>query len=176
MLLYRWEFLCLCCQLALKSPHTFIYSNLQGLHIHQGGASFVGPFCYLICFMFVFVKLSCAFFAALWSPSGTWQTAWLSYSVWCFIVFLSLSLMVSWVRCGTWLYQFLIFAFYFTLYQTSCEKEVKCSTSLPLYRLFQGRLMNWIRHDHSCKIFYIFTLNEDNVPWGFNSIHQIGLT
>ena len=31
-----------------------------------------------------------------------------------FLVFLSLSHMVSWVRCGTWLYWFLIFAFFLT--------------------------------------------------------------
>ena len=30
--------------------------------------------------------------------------------LWCLIVFLSLSHVVSWVRCGTWLYRFLIFA------------------------------------------------------------------
>ena len=30
-------------------------------------------------------------------------------------MFLSLSHTVSWVRCGTWLFRFLIFAFFFTL-------------------------------------------------------------
>ena len=35
-------------------------------------------------------------------------TSWL-YSVWCFLVFLSLSHVVSWVGCGTWLYRFLIY-------------------------------------------------------------------
>ena len=32
-----------------------------------------------------------------------------------FLFFLLLSHVVSWVRCSTWLYQFLIFAFFFTL-------------------------------------------------------------
>ena len=43
----------------------------------QGGASFVDPFCYL-CFVFVFVILSCLFPAALWSPAGKGLTSWLS--------------------------------------------------------------------------------------------------
>ena len=34
--------------------------------------------------------------------------------LWCLIVFLSLSHVVSWVRCGTWLYRFLIFAAFLT--------------------------------------------------------------
>ena len=39
-------------------------------------------------------------------------TSWLS-CFWCFLVFLSLSQMFSRVRCCTWLYRFLIFAFFF---------------------------------------------------------------
>ena len=35
--------------------------------------------------------------------------------LWCLIVGLSLSLVVSWVRCGTWLYRFLNFAPFLTL-------------------------------------------------------------
>ena len=72
----------------------------------QGGASFLDHFCYLC---IVFVMLSCLFIAALWSPDGKGLAFWLS-SILRFIVFLSLSHVVSWVRCGTWLYRFLIFA------------------------------------------------------------------
>ena len=43
---------------------------------------------------FVFIILSCLFLAALWSPAGKGLTSWLS-CVWCFLVFLSLSHMVS---------------------------------------------------------------------------------
>ena len=35
----------------------------------EGSASFMDPICYL-CFVFVFVILSCLFVAALWSPAG----------------------------------------------------------------------------------------------------------
>ena len=59
-------------------------------------------FCYLC---FLFVMLSCLFIAVLWSPAGKGLTSWLS-CMWCFLAFLSLSHVVSWVRCGTWLYQF----------------------------------------------------------------------
>ena len=55
------------------------------------------PFCYL-CFMSV--MLSCLFFAALWAPVGKGLVSWLS-CVLCFLVFVSLSSVVSWVRCGT---------------------------------------------------------------------------
>ena len=50
-------------------------------------------FCYLC---FVFVMFSCLFIVALWSPAGKGLTSWLSY-LWCFIVLLSLSHVVSWV-------------------------------------------------------------------------------
>ena len=60
-------------------------------------------FCYLC---FVFVMLSCLFIAALWLPLG---------SLVCDVyLLLSLSQVVSLVRCGTWLYRFLIFAFLLT--------------------------------------------------------------
>ena len=69
----------------------------------QGGASFVDPFCYLS-FVLVFVTLSCLFLAALWSPAVL-AVLWVMFSC-----VLSPSDMVSWLRCGTWLYRFLIFA------------------------------------------------------------------
>ena len=77
---------------------------------------FVDPF-YHLRFLFAFVILSCLFHAALWSPAGKGLTHWL-FCVWCFLVFLSLSHVVSWVRYGTWLYQFLIFAFFLTFIST----------------------------------------------------------
>ena len=39
------------------------------------------------------------FIAALWSPAGKGLTSWLLLAM--FIVFLLLSHVVSWVRCGT---------------------------------------------------------------------------
>ena len=72
---------------------------------------------YVSCF--VFVILSCLLLAALWSPVGKGLTSWLS-CVWCFLVFLSLSHVVSRAMCGTWLYRFLIIAFFFTLSLIRC--------------------------------------------------------
>ena len=43
----------------------------------QGGAPTVDPFCYL-CFVFVFVILSCLFHAVLWPPAGKGLTSWFS--------------------------------------------------------------------------------------------------
>ena len=45
-----------------------------------------------------------------------WEKADLLALVVMFIVFLLLSHVVSWVRCGTWLYHFLIFAVFLNLY------------------------------------------------------------
>ena len=48
------------------------------------------------------------FICALWSPAGKGLTSWLSFVVYnCEFVTFPL---VSWVRCGTLLYRFLIFA------------------------------------------------------------------
>ena len=50
----------------------------------------------------------CLFICVLWSPAGKELTSWLSFVVSnCEFVTFPL---VSWVRCGTWLYRFLIFA------------------------------------------------------------------
>ena len=66
--------------------------------------------------MFVFVVyvscLSCFLVCSL-QPCGR-LTSWPS-CMWCVLVLLSLSHVVSWVRCGTWLYRFLSFAFLLAL-------------------------------------------------------------
>ena len=51
----------------------------------QGGSSFVDRFCWL-CFMLVFVVLSCLFHVALWSPAGKGLTSWLLCLL-CFVTF-----------------------------------------------------------------------------------------
>ena len=66
--------------------------------------------CYLC---LVFVMLLCLFIAALWSPEGKELTSWLLFVM--FIVFFLLSHLVSWDRCGSWLYRFLILAVFLTL-------------------------------------------------------------
>ena len=71
------------------------------------------------CFMVFFVlSLLCLcvrlFICALWSPAGKGLTSWLSFVVSdCEFVTFPLE---SWVRCGTWLYLFLIFAPLLTFY------------------------------------------------------------
>ena len=60
--------------------------------------------CYLC---LVFVVLSCLFIAALWSPAGKGRGKGLTFLL-LFVMFncvLSLSNVVSWVRCGTCLYR-----------------------------------------------------------------------
>ena len=79
----------------------------------QGGTSFVDHLRFLC---LVFLILSCLFIAALWSPAGKGLTSWLLLMM--FIVFLLLSHVVFSVRCGTWLYCFLIFAVFLTLKNT----------------------------------------------------------
>ena len=62
-----------------------------------------------LCFLYMLLHL---FIAALWSPAGKVMTSWLLLVV---FIFLLLSHVVSWVRCGTRLYRFLIFASFLTL-------------------------------------------------------------
>ena len=63
--------------------------------------------------IFVFDILSSLCLAVLWSSDGKEMISCLSY-MWCFLV-LSLFHSMFWIRCGTWLYRFLIFAFFLTL-------------------------------------------------------------
>ena len=72
----------------------------------------------------VFLSVHCLFIAALWSHARKGLTSWLS-CVWCFLVFLSLSHVVSWLKWGSWLYRFLIFAFLFTLNAIPKNKILK---------------------------------------------------
>ena len=60
---------------------------------------------------------ACLFVDALWSPAGKGLTSWLSFVMsYCDVVTFPL---VSWVRCGAWLYRFLIFALFFTLIKSN---------------------------------------------------------
>ena len=90
------------------------------------------------------VAILCArlFICALWSPAGKGLTAWLSFVV-SYCEFVTFPL-VSWVRCGTWLYRFLIFAPLLTFVVHShivgflmslcvCELHVPITLSRPPY-------------------------------------------
>ena len=78
----------------------------------QGGTSFVDLlcFCSVLCLLCLCARL---FIYALWSPAGKGLTSWRSFVV-SYCEFVTFPL-VSWVRCGTWLYRFLIFAPLLTL-------------------------------------------------------------
>ena len=73
--------------------------------------SFVDLLCFsVLCLLCLCTRL---FICALWSPAGKGLTSWLSFLVSnCEFVTFPL---VSWVRWGTWLYRFLIFAPLLTL-------------------------------------------------------------
>ena len=71
----------------------------------QGGTSFVDPLCF---FYIVFAMSLCASVYMGFETDGKGLASWLSFVVSnCEFVTFPL---VSWVRCGTWLYRFLIFA------------------------------------------------------------------
>ena len=77
-----------------------------------------------ICYLcFVFCHLSCLLIAAVRSSAGKGLASWLSCLL-CFIVFLSLSHVLPWVRCDTRLYRFLIFASLLTLVLSTVTKNV----------------------------------------------------
>ena len=98
----------------------------------QGGASFVGHVFLYFC--------SRLFIDALSSPVGKGLTPWLSFMMSnCEVVTFPL---VSWVRCGAWLYRFLIFALFLTLPAgkglTSWLSFVVSSVSLSLSHWYPG--------------------------------------
>ena len=91
------------------------YEHIRPQHWNTTITKLSVLFCYLR-FVFVFIILPHLFSAALCSPARKCLTYWL-FCVWCFLVFLSLSgvsHMVSRIRCGTWLYRFLIDEFFLT--------------------------------------------------------------
>ena len=67
-------------------------------------------FCSILCLLCHCASL---LICALWSPAGKGLTSWLSF-VLSYCEFVTIPL-VSWVRCGTLLYRFLIFATLLTL-------------------------------------------------------------
>ena len=68
---------------------------------------------YVISVLFLLCFRACLFINALWSPAEKGLTSWLSCVMSnCKVITFPL---VSWVRCGAWLYRFLIFALLLTL-------------------------------------------------------------
>ena len=116
----------------------------------QGGASFVD---HLLCFR---ARL---FIDALWrSPTGKWLTSWLSFVMSnCDVVTFPL---VSWVRCGAWLYIFFIFALFLTLSWTGYWFCFCTNTSLTYFsektniKLFQDNynFVLWFKMNPICSL------------------------
>ena len=69
----------------------------------QGGTSFVDHLCY----WHAFASVHCGLVGTCWERIDLLALV-------CELRFLSLCHVVSWVRCGTWLYRFLIFATFLT--------------------------------------------------------------
>ena len=78
-----------------------------------------------MCLCLAFLMLSRMFIPALWLPAGKGLTSWLLLVM--FIVILLLSHLVSWVKCGTCLYRFLIFAVFLTFDKLT---EVQCTETI----------------------------------------------
>ena len=101
----------------------------------------------------VFVMLLRLFINALWSHEGKGLTSWLLF-VMCFFVILLLSHLVSWDRCGTCLYRFLILAAFLSicLIMTYClPSEIVCHIKGELIK--QVRIIvDWLQ---SLKHFFI---------------------
>ena len=120
----------------------------------QSGTSLVDLLCVcsVLCLLCLCARL---FICALWSPAGKGLTSWLSFVVSSceFVTFP----FVSWVRCGTWLYRFLIFAPLLTLtgcFTGSPESTLvkmshcwKAHVTAHVYFLIMWRLKShWITH------------------------------
>ena len=97
----------------------------------QGGTSFVDLLYFPSCVCYDCVRL---FICALWSPAGKGLACWLSFVVsnFEFVTFL----LVSWVRCGNWLYWFLIVAPLFTYWNmhNSCVL-IFASNGSPIHNI-----------------------------------------
>ena len=95
---YIFTFCVLCHSLIIFT--CYVCAVPFSVHIHL---SYVDHFCYLC---FVFGMLSCPFTAAFWSPAGQ-RANLLALLCVMFSCVLSLSHVVSCVRCGAWFYRFL---------------------------------------------------------------------
>ena len=99
----------LCTVESLCLLYLFLYLDFYVL-----GTSFVDLLCFsVLCLLCICMRL---FVFALCSPALKGLTSWPSFAL-SSCEFVTLPL-VSWVRCGSWLYRFLIFASLLTFMQT----------------------------------------------------------
>ena len=110
-------------------------------------------------FLFCLVCLVCLcarlFICAMWSPAGKGLTSWLSFVV-CNCEFVTFPL-VSWVRCGTLLYRFLIFALLLTFTDWLLFPFLSLSlvAMMPLHALYY--VYFWYKVKHILVMLLIFT-------------------
>ena len=101
---------------------------------------FCGSVCVCVCVCVrVFHVCHAVLSAALWSAAGKGLTSWHFY-VWCFLVFLSLSHMVSLVRCGYDLsiYLCLMCLFNYTSFLNGCTDKQKALKRDCIYNIDMG--------------------------------------
>ena len=137
--IHIWGKGCSCRETCLSPPVKYFYRPFEG------GTSFVDHLCYLC---LVIGMLSRLFIAALWSPEGKGLTSWLLFVM--FIVILLFSHLVSWDRCGTWLYWFLILSVFLTFTYSQEKKSEKLTSTGILWRkgfdtYLRGNLVCWIQ-------------------------------
>ena len=102
-----------------------------------------------------FLSAHCSLVVTCWEKLATWLSCIL-----CLIVFVSLSHVMIWVRCATWLYRFLIFASLLTLIyyltvldyllgKNSTRQHRRRIWILEIISLFELFLCLFLQHD-SC--------------------------
>ena len=116
---------------------------------------FCGSFM-LFSVLFLLCFCACLFINTLWSPAGKGLTTWLSFVMSnCKVVTFPL---VSWVRCGAWLYWFLIFALFLTLRLTLASKCLIRHIIIASLITVIFRWSNHIEIIHFCRYLACFQL------------------
>ena len=127
-------------------------------------------FCYL-CFYFVFVMMSNFVITC-------WERGWpLGSFVFCVFICFSVSHMVYPIKCGTWLYRFLIFAFLFTFSQMSYYVRISRNLVFIAYAqmpLINGHseILNIHQHPGQQKLRWVCTYAQTHLSLGCSHSHQ----
>ena len=107
-LVLQWNFVADNIKLILSMSNVNIIVNIKmqpNYYLHSSNQTKKIYVYSVLCLLCLCARL---LICALWSPAGKGLASWLSFVV-SYCEFVTFPL-VSWVRCGTWLYRFLIFA------------------------------------------------------------------